>query len=91
MQTAAIDLPAAAPGTARQLVVYHRWGPAADGRLERFIIVLNFSQQTQPVDVSFPDDDGWIDLLSGWQPPVTNHRLDFEVGSNWGHVFYKKS
>ncbi len=74
----------------RQVVVYHRWGNAADGRLEKFYIVLNFSQSPQTVLVTFPEDDGWVDLLSGWRPPVQNNRLQFEVGSNWGHVFHKK-
>ena len=76
--------------TSRQVVVYHRWGNAADGRLEKFYVVLNFSQRTQTVDMSFPEDGGWTDLLSGWQPPVSNHWLHFDVGSNWGHIFYKK-
>jgi hypothetical protein len=40
--------------------------------------------------MSFPEDDGWLDLLSGWHPPVQNNRLRFEVGSNGGHVFCKK-
>jgi hypothetical protein len=75
---------------ARQVVVYHRWGDASDGRLERFYIVLNFSAWPQTVEMTFPDDSGWIDLLSGWAPPVRNGRLRFEVGSNWGHIFYKK-
>jgi len=75
---------------AQQTVVFHRWGPADDGRLEKFYIVLNFSPWPQSVAVSFPEDDGWVDLLSGWQPSVQNHWLRFQVGSNWGHVFYKK-
>jgi len=74
----------------RQVVVYHRWGNAADGRLEKFYVVLNFSPWPQTVEITFPEDGGWIDLLSGWHPPVQNNRLRFEVGSNWGHVFYKK-
>jgi pullulanase len=74
----------------RQLVVYHRWGNAADGRLEKFYIVLNFAQYAQTMEVTFPEDAGWIDLLSGWRPLVNNNRLRFEIGSNWGHVFYKK-
>lgn len=76
--------------TSRQTVVFHRWGNAGDGRLERFYVVLNFSQWNQPVSLSFPEDDGWVDLLSGWRPAVRNNWLTFEVGSNWGHVFYKK-
>ncbi|HEY5915029.1 MAG TPA: alpha-amylase family glycosyl hydrolase [Verrucomicrobiae bacterium] len=75
---------------AQQTVVYHRWGLAADGRLEKFYIVLNFSTWPQTVSLSFPENDGWVDLLSGWQPVVQNNRLTLEVGSNWGHVLYKK-
>ena len=76
--------------TARQTVVYHRWGVDAAGRLEKFYIVLNFSQWPQRVAMSFPEEDGWVDLLSGWQPPVQNHWLNLDVGSNWGHVFFKR-
>lgn len=74
----------------QQTVVFHRWGQADDGRLEKFYIVLNFSPWPQEVSVSFPENEGWIDLLSGWQPPVVNNWLRFQVGSNWGHIFYKK-
>jgi len=74
----------------RQVVVYHRWGSASDGRLEKFYIVLNFSPWPQTVQMTFPEDGGWTDLLSGWQPAVHNNRLRFEVGSNWGHIFHKK-
>ena len=65
----------------------NRWGQSADNRLEKFFIVLNFSQSPQTVDVSFPENDGWTDLLSGWQPTVHNNWLHFEVGANWGHNF----
>jgi hypothetical protein len=58
--------------------------------LEKFYVVLNFSPGPQNVAISFPEDDGWVDLLSGWQPTVQNHWLNFQVDSNWGHVFYKK-
>lgn len=75
----------------RQIVVYHRWGPAEDGQLERFYIVLNFSDSMQRVELQFPENDGWEDLLSGWRPAVQNFRLQVDVGSNWGHVFFKKS
>ena len=75
---------------AQQTVAYHRWGFADDGRLEKFYVVLNFSSWPQPVAISFPEDNGWVDLLSGWQPPVQNNWLHFQVGSNWGHIFYKK-
>ena len=75
---------------AQQTVVFHRWGNAADGHLEKFYVVLNFSQNPQTVSLSFPEDGGWIDLLSGWSPPVSGNWLTFQVGGSWGHVFYKK-
>jgi pullulanase len=73
-----------------QVVVYHRWGVCSDAKLEKFYIVLNFSPWAQTVEMTFPEDEGWVDLLSGWHPSVKNNRLRFEVGSNWGHVFHKK-
>ena len=77
---------------ARQLVIFHRWGTTPEGKLENFVIGLNFSDQPQSVSVPFPLDGTWTDLLSdflgSWQPIVTNNRLDFVVGGNWGHVFF---
>jgi hypothetical protein len=75
---------------ARQLVVYLRWGAAADGRMEKFYVALNFSQWSQTVEIALPENDGWEDLLSGWRPQVQNNRLRFDVGSNWGQVLWKK-
>jgi 1,4-alpha-glucan branching enzyme len=75
----------------KQVVIYHRWGPAADGRLERFIVVLNFSGYDQYVDVPFPGNGPWQDLLNGGQASVENYRLrNFRVSSNWGCIFYQK-
>jgi glycosidase len=74
----------------RQIVVYHRWGNGADGRLEKFYVVLNFAQEPRDVEVQFPDDGPWTDLLSGWSPTAQNGRLRFIAGSNWGHIFYNR-
>jgi 1,4-alpha-glucan branching enzyme len=77
----------------RQVIIYHRWGNTPNGDLERFVIVLNFSDSTQHVSVPFPVDGTWTDLLSGfngsWQPVVTGGRLEFDVGSNWGNLFFR--
>lgn len=77
----------------KQVIIFHRWGRASEGVMENFVIVLNFSDQPQPVSVPFPLNGIWIDLLSdfngSWKPLVTNHRLDFTVSSNWGHVFFR--
>ena len=72
------------------IVVYHRWGNDA-AKLQRFIIVLNFSQDTKIVSVPFPDNGIWEDLLGGWRPSVFGNRLTFDVGSNWGHIFLKEN
>ena len=72
-----------------QVVVYHRWGTIDGGKTEKFFVVLNFSPYPQAVDMSFPDSDGWTDLLSGWVPPISGNWLHLTVGSNWGHIFYK--
>lgn len=37
----------------KQVVIYHRWGAADDGRAERFIVLLNFSGSDQRVDLPF--------------------------------------
>jgi hypothetical protein len=46
-------------------VVYHRWGQASDGQLERLIIALNFSAVTQTIDIPLPSGGVWENLLSG--------------------------
>jgi hypothetical protein len=75
--------------TERKVVVYHRYGQGANGRKQKFYVVLNFSDQGQRVEIQFPDNDGWEDLISGWKPIVSDCRLNFEVGSNYGHIFFK--
>jgi hypothetical protein len=77
----------------RQLAIYHRWGNDDLGNLQRFIIVLNFSDVPCQVSVPFPENGQWTDLLSGfngaWKPVVDNFRLDMIVEANWGNVFFK--
>ena len=72
------------------IVIYHRWGDNDSGILQKFIIVLNFSSENRSVSVPFPDNGVWEDLISNWKPTVSNYRLNFEVGSNWGHVFFRE-
>jgi len=73
----------------RGLVVYHRWGAGDEGALQRFMIVLNFSGDAQPVTLPFAANGAWEDLLSGWRVNVADYRFAFTVGSNWGHVFFQ--
>jgi hypothetical protein len=76
---------------ARDVVIYHRWGAAGDGQMERFVIVLSFSAYDHNVDIPFPTDGVWHDLLNDARVEVDGNRLrGYPVSSNWGRVFYKK-
>ena len=76
---------------ARNIVVYHRWGNADDGKLERFYIVLNFSKLPEHVSFEVPDSGPWIDLINDDTLTPKDGRLHADIGSNWGAVFYQKS
>jgi hypothetical protein len=76
-------------------VIFHRWGTGGGGQLERFIVVVNFSQQQQQVGVPFPANGQWEDLLGGWRPQVAGfrhvrvrafHRRTMRHGSRAGPV-----
>jgi hypothetical protein len=76
----------------RNLVVYHRWGVNTGNNLERFYIVLNFSQQLLR-DVSFvvPDSGPWQDLISGKVISAqSDDRLHIDIDPNSGAIYYKK-
>ena len=71
------------------VVIYHRWGKADDGRLERFIIVLNFSDRDQWVDIPFSVDGTWQELLNGGSASVSGCRLyDQQISRYWGRVYF---
>ena len=72
----------------RQLLLFHRWGEGADGALERFIVVVNFSPSPHGVDVPFPFDGPWTDLLNDEVMQVNGRRLrGVSVSSHWGRIF----
>jgi pullulanase len=73
----------------RQLVIYHRWGNDAGGTLQRFMVVLNFTDGTQYASVPFPANGTWVDLLNGSAAvTVGNYWLtNYPIPSNWGCVF----
>jgi pullulanase/glycogen debranching enzyme len=75
--------------TDRNLVIFKRYGHLSTGEFHQFIIVLNFSEYNQWVTVNFSDNREWTDLLSGWTPYINNFRLDFEIGCNRGHIFFR--
>lgn len=71
----------------RQLVIYHRWGNDENGNLQRFIIVINFSETNHYVDVPFSGNGAWIDLLNNETYTIYNYKMNIKVTSNWGRVF----
>ena len=77
--------------TSQQVMIFHRWGQSAAGKLQRFYVVLNFSEQPQAVRVWFAANGTWIDLLNdNFLPSVNDYYLDLQVTSNWGHIFFRE-
>lgn len=75
----------------RDVAIYHRWGQDEDGRLERFMIVLNFSAFDQTMDIPFPVDGTWEDLLNGGNADVQGFWLrDQVLGSHWGRIYFRR-
>jgi 1,4-alpha-glucan branching enzyme len=73
------------------VLIYHRWGDIASGAVEYFMIVLNFSQNDQVVDVPFPENGTWQEMLSGRPTTVDGFwARGLTVESNWGKVFYRE-
>jgi pullulanase len=75
----------------KDVVVYHRYGLAADGQLERFIVVVNYSDFDQFVDIPFSANGIWGDLLNEQSAVIENFRLlNQRINSNWGRIYCRK-
>jgi len=74
----------------QNVVVYHRWGDDGAGRTERFYIVLNFSGFTRHVSFAVPAPGPWTDLISGTAQTASGGRLNVDIGSNWGSIWFRK-
>jgi 1,4-alpha-glucan branching enzyme len=74
-----------------QVAIYHRWGNNEQGQLERLIVVLNFTDKTQWINVPFPGNGNWTDLLNGnTVVNVGNYWLsNYPIPSNWGRLFWQ--
>jgi pullulanase len=75
----------------QQVAIYHRWGNNDKGQLERFIVVLNFTGSTQWVNVPFPSNGSWTDLINdNTIETVNNYWLNnCPIPSNWGRLFWQ--
>ena len=73
----------------KQVVIYHRWGNNGN-KLDRFIIVINFSENDQVVDIPFGTNGKWDDLLSDLSDDVSGFKLyNQKINSNWGRIYYQ--
>jgi 1,4-alpha-glucan branching enzyme len=70
----------------KDVVVYHRYGSS-----ERFIIIINYSDFDQRVDIPFSANGMWQDLLNDNTVHVNHYRLYYQrINSNWGRIYYQK-
>jgi len=76
---------------ARKMLVYRRYGTDDTGKLQHAVIALNFSAVDHWVDLSFPENGQWLELLSEPQQTinVTNHHCAVSVNSHWGRIYFK--
>lgn len=72
------------------VVVFHRFGEGAGGAFERFIIVINYSDVDQWIDIPFSVNGVWEDLLNHESETVTGWRLSGRrIPSNWGRIYFR--
>ena len=75
----------------QDVTVFHRYGQAADGQFERFIVAINYSDFDQWVTIPFTENGQWEDLLNGGIAMVEHHSLaNQRLSSNWGRIYYRK-
>lgn len=73
----------------KDVVIFHRFGRGMDGRTEKFIIVINYSDFDQRIDIPLSDNGRWTDLLNGDSFNVTDHRLRNQlISSNFGRILF---
>jgi pullulanase len=73
----------------RQVAIYHRWATLPSGGVENAVVVLNFADDEREVDVPFPLDGGWTDVLGGRAFGVTGNRLRLPVPSHYGRILLR--
>ena len=73
------------------VAVFHRFGHTPSGAFERFIIVINYSDFDQWIDIPFSVNGSWEDLLNGDTAEVQNFRLTGQrISSNWGRIYFRE-
>jgi pullulanase/glycogen debranching enzyme len=76
----------------RGVVIYHRYGFDSDGKVERFIIAINYTDVDQWIDLPFSSNGIWEDLLNDLSAVVSGFRLSQQrIHSNWGRIYFQKA
>ena len=76
----------------QDVVVYHRWGQAEGGGFERFMIVVNYSDFDQRINIPFSANGRWDDLLNDDFIFVEGFKASGQrINSNWGRIYYQKA
>jgi len=75
----------------QQLMVYRRYCSDDSGKWQHAVIVLNFSDVSRWVELTFPEDGKWLDILSDNPQTIDvwNHRYGVNVPSHWGKIYFK--
>jgi len=75
----------------RDYALFHRYA-SGPGGFERIIVVVNYSDFGHHIDIPFPANGIWEELLGGTTYSVSNFRLlGHFVPSNWGRIFRQRS
>lgn len=69
------------------IVIYRRSG---HDRSEKFIVVINYTDSNQQIDIPFPANGVWEDLLNERTDQVNDHKLlNQKINPNWGRIYYQ--
>ena len=78
----------------KDVVIYHRFGTGDNGTLEKFIVVVNYSDFDQFIDIPFSNSGQWEELLEGSTVFISNtppRLFTQKINSNWGRIYLSKS
>jgi 1,4-alpha-glucan branching enzyme len=78
--------------TQRQLLVYRRYHIDEAGHWTHALVALNFSSDNHFLELPFPENGTWVNLLadSPWSITVNDRCCGVELPSYWGCIFYKE-
>ena len=75
----------------RQLLVYRRYLDDESGHRTWALIALNFSSAGHWLELQFPEDGTWTNLLADpeWTIEVSDRQYRLEIPSHWGLILHQ--